>query len=352
MSWDVAIIGAGPGGCSAAICARRLGMKVLLIEAGGFPRQKVCGEFVSGESFKLLEGLTGDTFADCPTVSAARMFTEAKSLSLRLARSARSITRWQMDQALWSAAQRSGAVCLDRTSALEIKDGIVRTSQGEFRANAVILAAGRWSRFSHYDMPPGPRWLGIKAHFREEMPAASCDLYFFDGGYCGVQPIGENSINVCSMVRSDRAVTIQDVIASHPGLAQRARDWQQTIETVTTAPLVYRRPTPVQDKMFLIGDAAAFVDPFVGDGISIALQTGKMAAQALSLGALELALRQYEREYQQRVIPALRMAARVRATLNMPDPLRTIALQLFAQTRINEWVFSKTRVRPASAGPV
>ena len=69
-------------------------------------------------------------------------------------------------------------------------------------------------------IPSGPKWIGLKAHFREERPPRSTDLYFFDRGYCGVQPVSEDIVNACAMVRSDRATSLQQVLLLHPELAR------------------------------------------------------------------------------------------------------------------------------------
>jgi flavin-dependent dehydrogenase len=102
----------------------------------------------------------------------------------------------------------------------------------------------------------------------------------------------------------------------------------------------------VMKGMLLVGDAAAFVDPFIGDGISIALHTGKMAAQAI-VGFPPQACDCYAQQYNARVIPALRMAGRFRRAMDMPYPLRRLALRLFANTGLGEYAVSKTRVRAA-----
>ena len=149
----------------------------------------------------------------------------------------------------------------------------------------MIVAAGRWSRFRPaISIPDGPKWVGLKAHFREPQAARSTDLYFFDRGYCGVQPVADDIVNACAMVRSDRAKTLDEVLALHPALAERSRNWQPVTQPVSTAPLIYRAPEPVRGNLIFVGDAAAFIDPFVGDGISIALRTGRLAARELMPG--------------------------------------------------------------------
>ena len=117
--------------------------------------------------------------------------------------------------------------------------------------------------------------------FRRVSPLASVDLYFLDGGYCGVQPVNlrdgdeqTGRVNVCAMVRADVASTLPEVFDCHPGLQKRSRGWRPLSEPVTTSPLVFREPQPERDGILMAGDAAGFVDPFVGDGISLALRSG------------------------------------------------------------------------------
>ena len=128
-------------------------------------------------------------------------------------------------------------------------------------------------------LPPGPRWIGVKGHFREPNASRTTDLYFFQRGYCGVQPVANDMVNACAMVRSDCATTLEESFRLHPKLAERAARWTPVTQPVSTAPLVYRDIQPVRGSLIYAGDAAAFIDPFVGDGISIALRSGRLAAQ-------------------------------------------------------------------------
>ena len=104
------------------------------------------------------------------------------------------------------------------------------------------------------------------------------------------------------MVRADVAHTLEDVFAKEPHLLQRSRAWQPLFSTVTTSPLYFREPETESDGMFLAGDAAGFIDPFAGDGISLALQSGTLAAESIvpflqGSCSLEQAHRQYQAAY-------------------------------------------------------
>ena len=105
----------------------------------------------------------------------------------------------------------------------------LQTSSGSFGTKALIVAAGRWSQFTvDRTVPPGPKWIGLKAHFQESWTEPCTDLYFFANGYCGVQPVTEGVVNACAMVRSDRATSLEEVCKLHQQVGtssgQLARD--------------------------------------------------------------------------------------------------------------------------------
>jgi hypothetical protein len=119
----------------------------------------------------------------------------------------------------------------------------VVTNENIFAGKAIVNATGRWSKLTQFDVAGKEKWLGLKAHFTEPSPPQSVDLYFFAGGYCGVTPVGANSVNACAMVRADVAHTLEDVFAKEPQLCQRSRIWQPLFPTVTTSPLYFREPS-------------------------------------------------------------------------------------------------------------
>jgi flavin-dependent dehydrogenase len=129
------------------------------------------------------------------------------------------------------------------------------------------------------------------------------------------------------MVRSDVATTLEEVLRCHPALLERSRCWEPLMDPVSTAPLVFHDPEPVQAAMFQVGDSATFVDPFIGDGISLALRSGELAAECLvsffrKERSLEQATADYCRLYQERLARVFRASSKLRNMLRWPSLVR------------------------------
>ena len=354
--FDVAVVGGGPAGSAAAITAARLGSRVLLLERGRFPRQKVCGEFVSAESLSVLRTLLGDTQRDildrARKISAARLFIGGRMVQVDVVPAAASITRFELDAALWAAAEIAGVDARSQTIVQRIEGAgpfTIAANSGTFEAAAVIDATGRWSnlRAKHHVNDTSPKWIGVKAHFAEAAPNPSVDLYFFEAGYCGVQPIAPGAVNACAMVRADIATTLQEVFAQHPALRERSAVWKRIGEAVSTSPLVFSSPRPIRNGIACAGDAAGFVDPFIGDGISLALHSGVLAGQSMARGDFSPALGEYADEYSRRLLPVFRRSARLRRMLALPHPVLRSILPLMNLESVASRVVSATRVRAA-----
>jgi flavin-dependent dehydrogenase len=354
-SYDLIVAGAGPAGSTCAITAARAGARVLLLDKDRFPRHKVCGEFVSPESLRLLESLLGHArFQLQPEVDSARIFLDGKSIAFPLAPAARSIPRFDLDAALLESARSSGVHVKEGTSVHEVKENgefTVRTADDEaFTAKAVVNATGRWSQLTQFESAAKEKWLGLKAHFAESSPPSSVDLYFFSGGYCGVTPVDGQSINACAMVQASVARSLPEVCAAHPELRRRSRNWQPLFPAVTTSPLYFREPETSNGGMILAGDSAGFIDPFAGDGISLALQSGALAATTLrsfleARCSLAECREMYRAAYLKRLAPAFRNAARLRWLLSTPAWLRSLLIGFVGTRPVARMIVSRTRAR-------
>jgi len=259
--YDLIVIGGGPAGSAAAITAVRSGARVLLLERGRFPRHKVCGEFVSAESLSLLASLLDEARAgllsNAVRIHRARLIADDRELHVPVDPPAASIARCELDDALWQSAQQSGVETRQQVTVQTVRGTgpfVVTSTSGEYEARSVINSSGRWSNLHSAPSPLGAKWLGVKAHFAEPQPVASVDLYFFAGGYCGVQPVNPNAgrggrVNACAMVRADVANTLPDVFAQHPALKERSAHWRKLSDPVSTSvlnsPSMSRHPIPL-----------------------------------------------------------------------------------------------------------
>ena len=359
MPHDLIIIGGGPAGTSVAISAARQGASVLLLERGRFPRHKVCGEFVSAESLSLLRDLLDLQHAallhDAVRIPRARMFLDGRTLHASVDPPAASIARFDLDAALWHSAESAGVYARQQATVQSVggsRPFRIVTAGKEFEARALVNASGRWSNLNLAPAENGARsekWLGVKAHFAEPVSEPSVDLYFFDGGYCGVQPVGAGRVNASAMVRADVASSLPEVFARHPELRERSRIWTLVSDPVSTSPLIFRHPQPERDGILMAGDAAGFVDPFVGDGISLALRSGSLAARSLKSflageASLNDAVRSYSQAYKKSLLPVFRTSSKIRRMLVLPGYLRKPVLSfLESSPAITNYLVRKTR---------
>jgi len=307
---DVAILGGGPAGTAVALEAHRLGLSVAVWERDRFPRGKVCGEFISSEARPILEEEIPGTVARGAEIRSAQFITNhGMSRTFRLPRPALGLSRHLLDAALWKACVAAGIevhegelvhrvrppVLSSRqrgTWAIETATGNARTSR------SLIVACGRWWAIEGLPSPalqaapqvPGD-WIGAKAHFAGIPSLDRVEMYFFRGGYCGLAPVEDGECNACCLMRRERVREkgtkgFEDfaawlVQAAHlPQLETRLRAADQISPVVSTAPVHLARRQAVQSGAIMVGDASGFLDPFTGEGISMALHSGRLAAQA------------------------------------------------------------------------
>ena len=356
--YDLIVIGGGPAGCSAAITAAESGARVLLLERSTFPRHKVCGEFVSAEALGLLDSLLAGNFrsllATAPRISRARIFADNAEVPADIQPPAASIARFHLDDALWSSAIQKDVDARDRHMVKSVErvpeSGSghlfeIATANERFRSRAVINATGRWSVLTSAATrrrQARERWIGIKGHFRERTPVESVDLYFFQGGYCGVQPVtmpgdADSRVNACAMVRADMARNLQEVVDLHRALKERSTHWAAVTEPVTTSPLIFHPPEPLQNDIIQVGDSATFVDPFIGDGISLALRSGRLAAVSLrpffeGRARLQQVESEYALAYRRELVPVFRASSHLRRFFRFPGLVRRPVLSLLQKT--------------------
>ncbi len=302
MQSEVLVLGGGVAGCAASIALARKGRRVTLIEREAAPRHKVCGEFLSGEALDDLRLLGIDVASlgavpiDHVRLSAAKRAAEAP-----LPFPAASLTRKALDTALIAEAIHAG-VRVERGRSVQ---ALSRTESGMWQATlndgatreapTVFLATGKHD-LRGYARPEDPqRWVAFKMYFRlapaqaAELAHAS-ELMLYPGGYGGIQPVEGGIANLCSVVQQKYLARAGNRWESFlakmqqdcPHLAMRLAGAEPLLAkpiAVTHIPYGYIRAT-TEKGLYCIGDQAAVIPSFTGDGISIALHTARCAVAA------------------------------------------------------------------------
>ncbi len=302
MQDEVLILGGGVAGCAAAIALARKGRSVTLIEREPTPRHKVCGEFLSGEALEDLHALGIDVASlGAVPIHYVRLAAARRAAEAPLPFPAASLTRKALDTALIAQAIAAG-VRLERGRSVQslsrtyanlwqatLDDGTT------FEAPDAFLATGKHDLRGHGRPRDADQWIAFKMYYRltaaqtAELANAS-ELTLYAGGYGGIQPVQDGITNFCCVMQrkffARAGLRWEGVLAKMkqdcPHLAMRLEGAEPLLDkpiAITHIPYGYlRRAT--EDGLYCIGDQAAVIPSFTGDGISIALHTARRAVAA------------------------------------------------------------------------
>ena len=301
---DVVIVGGGLAGGSAAAILARAGVRPLLLEREREPRDKICGEFLSAEAQAYLTAIGLDLGRlGGARIGAVRLISGRRSVVSPLPFTALGLTRRRLDEAVLGHAERSGA-CVERSVAVRsIAPGRLETSVGELEASTILLASGKHDvRGARRDVSGADQgMIGFKSYFRlsETMRAALqgfVEIVVFDGGYAGLQLVEDGVANLCLLVRRERFDAagrtwplLLDRLLAEPHLQARLGDAVELSArplTISDVPFGFvHRSGGGWPSLFRLGDQAAVIASFSGDGMSIALHSASLAARAVLEGA-------------------------------------------------------------------
>jgi flavin-dependent dehydrogenase len=293
------VIGGGLAGAMVAMRLAAAGREVVLIEKEREAHHKVCGEFLSAEAIHYLRQAGIEPLdLGAHSIQRVRFHSGKRNVEARLPFTALSLSRRILDESLLVKAQEAGCAvrrgaCVERLEATG--DGwSVRLRSGEkIHAKTVFLATGKhdlnaWERggATQADL------VGFKMHWRltpaqSEILRGVMDLFLFRGGYGGLAMVENETANLCLVVRRKilRSLGGWDELlqsmrnqlpALHDRLANAAPCWQKPL---AISPIPYGHLGGPANGVWRVGDQAAVIPSFTGDGMSIALHSGVLAAE-------------------------------------------------------------------------
>ena len=310
-NYDVIIAGAGPAGSSAAIGLATNGLSVLLVEQKKFPRAKLCGEFISPECQDHFEklGVTQSILCSDPSAITETVFYSNRGHHVGVPSSwfgkrvALGLSRAVMDDVLLRRAAAVGVEVIessnvigplintDRVHGLKFKFG---NDEREAQAPLTIDATGRariLARKTNNSHKQKPKLIAFKAHFQNTRVATgACEIYFYRGGYGGLSGIEAGASNLCFIVaaeqvkqcHSDPDCVMREIVMRNPRARYTLTPASTTSEWLSASWDHFGRQSPAPAPGLLaIGDAAAFIDPFTGSGMLMALESGELAAEVI-----------------------------------------------------------------------
>lgn len=300
MNTKFVVIGGGIAGLCAAIRLAELGEEPLLIEGGAYPSHKICGEFLSPECIGYLENWNIHPVA----ISQAIFRTPNSSLTFPFPSPAGGLSHVRLDPELAQYASACGVTLKTNTQVNSFQPKknskephlIQLSNNATLEATHVIIATGRF--LNYLTKEPLKAYMGFKAHF-DKLPleAGTMEMFSFPGAYLGISPIEESKYNVACLAElktvnnKDPCHFMQSLIAQHPDLQALMAQGHNLFENwmVASLPAFGIKQTPNWLDTYFIGDAAVTIPPACGNGLSMAIVGGRLAA--------EYSLRQHDHEF-------------------------------------------------------
>jgi menaquinone-9 beta-reductase len=295
LPYDLGIVGGGLAGLSLAILQAKAGNKVILFEKNVYPFHRVCGEYISMESWSFLNEALSLELGNLLLPKINKLLVSGPSglvLESELELGGFGISRYLLDDLLAKKAREYGVQVLENTVVQELIDKSeaieIKTKDQTFLCKKAVGAFGKrsnldinWKReFIEKDRSALSQFIGIKYHIKYDFPDDSIALHNFEGGYCGISAVEDGVYCLCYLTQksnlkkanNDISVMEKKILSENPWLkdifekAQFLWSKPEVISQVSFEP-----KSKKHGKVGLVGDATGLIAPLCGNGMSMAL---------------------------------------------------------------------------------
>jgi flavin-dependent dehydrogenase len=352
------VIGGGPAGTMAAMRLAGAGLRVTLIEREREAHAKVCGEFLSAEAAEYLDHVGIDLGAlGAVSIDHVRLCNGRSIAETGLPFRAYSLSRKVLDEAMLVGAIAKGCTVRRGVRA----EGLSQDAEGwrveirgeePLRAHTIFLATGKhdvrgWARGAGKQSD----LIGFKQYWRlrsaeVEALRGVMELFLFRDGYGGLSLVEGEAANLCLVVRRKRL----QACGGWDGLLEEIRRGNRLLDVrllgaqaawerpLAIAPIPYGYSAMEESGVWRIGDQAAVIPSFTGDGMSIAMHSATLAAQLCIEGKSSAA---YHRALRGQLRNGMRLATMLSRAMVTPVGRGVAAWMM---PRALEWIAATTRV--------
>jgi flavin-dependent dehydrogenase len=290
--YDLAIIGGGLAGLATAIEQAENGRKVILFEKKQYPFHKVCGEYISNESWSYLKqlGLPLDDWK-LPMIRRLKVSTaQGKELNQKLEKGGFGISRYFLDHKLADLAKSKGVELHENT---EVKKVIFKDNQHDVQfgdksicANLLVGSFGKRSKLDqqlsrkHLIEKNKKNYIAVKYHIKADLAEDLIGLHIFRNGYCGISKVeGEDRYCFCYLTlatelkRCNNSIEeLEEKVLSKNEYLKKYLSYDRYFkEPEVIAQISFDSKKTIEDHVFMLGDAAGLITPLCGNGMSMAL---------------------------------------------------------------------------------
>ncbi len=297
---QIAIVGGGLAGLTSSIELALNGFDVVLFEKEQYPYHKVCGEYVSLESFDYLNRLGINlTQLNLPIIKRLKVSApNGNSLSHELPLGGFGISRFALDNLLYQRALDVGVNVITGCKVLQVENHSLTTTHGLFNAQLVL---GTWGKRSNLDVKLNrsfisstkrslSNYIGVKYHVVADLPDDIIELHNFKDGYCGISRIEDGKYCMCYLTTGDNLkehhgdIRLMEkmVLYKNPYLSHYFQNFKPLYdEPLAISQISFEGKSIAQNGIIMAGDTAGLITPLCGNGMSMAMHAAHLLSQTI-----------------------------------------------------------------------